>query len=124
MTSSIEIIYNSLFHLPHLLFVFGVIISVYLISYHRIRQKICATIHYQYLPFSFLYIGVLGAFWDIMFGFIEIDSITEEFIIGTKNQIESLKHAVGLLVSGIALFLSFKLFIDKGTGCPHSSWKK
>lgn len=124
MTNFIETTRNSLFYLPHFLMAIWIVFSLYLISYKKMRHKACITYQYRYLPFSFLYIGVLGAFWDVMFGFIELDSITEEIVIGSKNQIEGLKNAVGLLISGISLFLGFKLFVDKGTGCPHNSWKK
>jgi len=124
MENYTKIIYNAIFHIPHFIMAIWIIISLYLISYKKLRKKVCITYQYRYLPFTFLYVGVLGAFWDIIIGYIEIDSITKELTIGFKNQIHALSNAVGLLISGISLFLGLKLFIDKGTGCPHNSWKK
>ena len=108
MNSQLDINYTLIFYLPYLVMFIWLLYLSTMVVFNK-NQNISTAKSYKPLHFIFLVIGVLGAFWNVLFGFFEINAINNEMILGSNNQIKGLENAVGVLIIGILFFVGFQL---------------
>lgn len=111
MYSESQILHYGLTCLPYLLMLGWLIYATYLSVRTKKRLEIKKSNYYKILPFPFLYVGIVGAFWGFMLSFINFYPETQLEINSIAHQVVEMRNSLILVLIGVGLFLMFKLVI-------------
>ena len=113
MDINIDSVFTSLTYSPFIIYIILLLISFLVISNKSTRQYFCKNYRLHVLPYSFLYLGMIGGFLGVLLSFLESGSEHLTVFETMEHQILFLKNAIIISITGLIAYFLLRSYLKQ-----------